>query len=185
MTKSTNFNPCNAPHYDVIEVPLNNQGDFVLFPATTYHRGFYSHKKNHNTFFIAQFFCVYKSMDNVLPKRFSPKDHVYYKRNLASSSVIGLFNDLRCYWDTYYCRVAHAPPKIYKLEDIDIARNQIVTRDQILNGQKFLLNIVLELETYIHIWRLNWCGLFARVTMGTDFKTGIKTRSSMMLLHIQ
>jgi hypothetical protein len=149
ITKSTSFSPCNTGHVDVVEVALDDAGDFVLFPATTYHRGFYSHKKNHNTFFTAQFFCVYKSMDSVRPKRLSPNDHLYCKRNLGanmSSSVRGLFNDLRCYWDTYYCRGSHAPPKKYKLEDIDIARNRVVTRDQIMNGRKFLLEIVVELE---------------------------------------
>lgn len=149
ITKSTSFAPCNAGHLDVTEVPLDDPGDFVLFPATTYHRGFYSHKKNHNTFFTAQFFCVYKSMDSVRPKRFSPYDDLYCKRNLGankSSSVRGLFNDLRCYWDTYYCRGSHAPPKKYKLEKIDIARNRVVTRDQIMKGRKFLLEIVVELE---------------------------------------
>ena len=149
ITKSTSFSPCNTGHVDVVEVALDDAGDFVLFPATTYHRGFYSHKKNHNTFFTAQFFCVYKSMDSVRPKRFSPNDDLYCKRNLGankSSSVRGLFNDLRCYWDTYYCRGSHAPPKKYKLEDIDIARNRVVTRDQIMNGRKFLLEIVVELE---------------------------------------
>ena len=147
ITKSTDtMNPCYLPHNDVMEVALNDQGDFVVFPATTYHRGYYSHKKNHNTFFTAQFFCLYKSSDDVRLKKFSPKDDWYLKCNLQSSSVIGLFNDLRCYWDTYYHPMSHAPPKKYKLEDIDIARNRVVTRDQILNGRDFLLNIVLELE---------------------------------------
>jgi hypothetical protein len=67
MTKTMDVtNPCKFPHNDVIDVVLNNPGDYVIFPASTYHRGYYNHH-SHNTFLTAQFFSNYKSIDGHLP----------------------------------------------------------------------------------------------------------------------
>jgi hypothetical protein len=67
MTKTTDvMNPCKFPHNDVIDVVLTNPGNYVIFPASTYHRGYYNHH-SHNTFLTAQFFSKYKSIDCHLP----------------------------------------------------------------------------------------------------------------------
>ena len=132
LTKSTDLmNPCNFPHNDVIDVVLNNQGDYVIFPASTYHRGYYNHH-SHNTFLTAQFFSNYKSIDGHLPIRMQRTDY-YHSLHLDPAIVVGLFNDLRHYWDTYYFVNEYGPPEHYKLNNIDPASNRVVQREQIEN----------------------------------------------------
>jgi hypothetical protein len=60
--------------------------------------------------------------------------------------VIGLFNDLRHHWDTYYFVRDYAPPEQYKLNHINQASNRVVRRDQIESGRLFLRHIVSVLE---------------------------------------
>ena len=77
LTKSTDvMNPFNFPHNDVIDVVLNNPGDYVIFPASTYHRGYYNHH-SHNTFLTAQFFSNYKSRDGYRPIRMMKSDYYH------------------------------------------------------------------------------------------------------------
>jgi hypothetical protein len=128
MTKTTDMmNPCKFPHNDVIDVVLNNPGDYVIFPASTYHRGYYNHH-SHNTFLTAQFFSNYKSRDGHCPIRMMQSDH-YHSLHFDPAIVVGLFNDLRHYWDTYYFVREYAPPEQYKLNHIDQASNRVVRRD--------------------------------------------------------
>jgi len=65
MTKTTNpVYPCHKGHDNVIHVPLNEPGEYVLFPSTTYHRGYYN-MTIQKTFFTAQLFAEYKSSDDI------------------------------------------------------------------------------------------------------------------------
>jgi hypothetical protein len=57
-------NPCHQQHPNVIHVPLNDPGEYVIFPATTYHRGYYQDAIQ-QTFFTAQLFAEYKSLDDI------------------------------------------------------------------------------------------------------------------------
>jgi hypothetical protein len=145
MTKSMDVtNPCKLPHNDVIDVVLNNPGNYVIFPASTYHRGYYKHH-SHNTFLTAQFFSNYKSRDGHHPIRMIKSDY-YHSLHLDPALVVGLFNDLRHYWDTYYFVNEYGPPEQYKLNHIDQASNRVVQRNQIENGRPFLRHIVSILE---------------------------------------
>ncbi len=110
MTKTTDvMNPCMFPHNDVIDVVLNNPGAYVIFPASTYHRRYYNHH-SHNTFLTAQFFSNYKSIDGHLPIRTQRMEY-YHSLHLDPAIVVGLFNNLRHYWDTYYFVRDYAPPE--------------------------------------------------------------------------
>jgi hypothetical protein len=149
MTKTTDvMNPCNLPHNDVIDVVLDNPGDYVIFPASTYHREYYNHH-SHNTFLTAQFFSNYKSRDGHRPIRMIKCDY-YHSLHLNPAIVVGLFKDLQHYWDTYYFVREYAPPEQYKLNHIDQASNRVVRRDQIENGRPFLRHIVSVLEQQHH-----------------------------------
>ena len=70
----------------------------------------------------------------------------YHSLQLDPAVVVGLFNDLRHYWDTYYFVSEYTPPDQYKLNNIDQARKRVVQRDQIVNGRPFLRNLVSKLE---------------------------------------
>ncbi len=78
VTKSDNVvNPCNKFHCNVIHVPLNDPGEYVIFPSTTYHRGYYN-SDSKKTFFTAQLFAVYKSLDDINVSRTIDSD-LYYR----------------------------------------------------------------------------------------------------------
>ena len=86
-------NPCHQRHPNVIHVPLNDPGEYVIFPATTYHRGYYNGEIQ-QTFFTAQLFVEYKSSDDILTSRIDHSQYYQLKRVLPCK-VTALFNDLR------------------------------------------------------------------------------------------
>ena len=55
---------CHQGHANIIHVPLNDPGEYVMFPSTTYHRGYYN-SNIEKTFFTAQLFVEYKSSDDI------------------------------------------------------------------------------------------------------------------------
>ena len=53
ITKSDSADrPCHKGHTNVVHASLNSAGDYVLFPATTFHRGYYNNQVN-KTFITA------------------------------------------------------------------------------------------------------------------------------------
>ncbi len=61
ITKSDNGNePCHKGHTNVVHASLNSSGRYVLFPAMTFHRGYYNSQVE-KIFLTAQLFAVFKS----------------------------------------------------------------------------------------------------------------------------
>jgi hypothetical protein len=116
--------PCHHGHATIIHVPLNDPGEYVMFPSTTYHRGYYN-SKIQKTFFTAQLFAEYKSSDDIHVSR-TDNSQFYQLKHVLPCKLTALSNDLRCYWDIHYLASEYSPPAQYKLVDIDISSNRVV-----------------------------------------------------------
>ena len=137
-------NPCHQQHPNVIHVPLNDPGEYVIFPATTYHRGYYNGEIQ-QTFFTAQLFAEYKSSDDIPTSRIDHSQYYQLKRVLPCK-VTALFNDLRCYWDIHYPASEYPPPNQYKLMDVDVSSNRVIDKACFCNTRPFLNNLISMFE---------------------------------------
>ena len=143
-------NPCHQQHPNVIHVPLNDPGEYVIFPATTYHRGYYNGEIQ-KTFFTAQLFAEYKSSDDILTSRIDHSQYYQLKRVLPCK-VTALFNDLRCYWDIHYPASEYPPPNQYKLMDVDVSSNRVIDKACFCNTRPFLNDLISMFENlYPHL----------------------------------
>jgi len=138
-------NPCHQQHPNVIKVPLNDPGEYVIFPVTTYHRGYYNGDIQ-NTFFTVQLFAEYKSSYRVHTSRIDHSQY-YQLQSVLPCEVTSLFNDLRCYWDIHYPSSEYPPPKKYKLVDVDVSSNRVVDKASFCNTRSFLKDLISMFET--------------------------------------
>ena len=94
--------PCNKGHKNVLHASLAYSGDFVIFPARTFHWGYYNSnvKKTFNT---AQLFAVFKSQYHTHNswKGTNESLRFYEVQNVLPEKFIGLSNDLLAYWDEH------------------------------------------------------------------------------------
>ena len=148
MTKTTNpVYPCHKGHDNVIHVPLNQPGEYVMFPSNTYHRGYYN-STIQKTFFTAQLFAEYKSSDDIHVSR-NDNSQFYQLKHVLPCKLTALSNDLRYYWDIHYPASEYSPPDQYKLVDIDISSNRVVDKATFCNARPFLNDLVTMFE-FLH-----------------------------------
>jgi len=135
--------PCNQGHKNVIHVPLNCPGDFVLFPARAFHRGYYNSKVK-KTFITAQLFAVFKSQYHTRNSRKEMSESLrYYElQHVLPSKFNGLSNDLLAYWDEHYPSSKCPPPDNYKNAKIDIASNRVVRRPDFIREMHYVQELV-------------------------------------------
>ena len=83
--------PCHKGHDNVIHVPLNEPGEYVMFPSNTYHRGYYN-STIQKTFFTAQLFAEYKSSDDIHVSR-NDNSQFYQLKHVLPCKLTALSNE--------------------------------------------------------------------------------------------
>ena len=143
--------PCHQCHTNVVHAPLNIAGQYVLFPATTFHRGYYNNQEK--TFFTAQFFAVFKSPKSVRPSSNNWKNnHFYQVQSISPKKLCALRQDLFVYWDDHYPSSKYPPSEKYKNSKVDIDSNRFVHKTQFTDDQQ-LHHVKALVDTFEEIYQ--------------------------------
>ena len=139
--------PCNKGHKNVLHASLSYSGSFVIFPAKTFHRGYYNSKVK-KTFITAQLFSVFKSQYHARNSRKGMNESLrfYEVQNVLPEKFIGLSNDLLAYWDEHYPSSKFPPPDNYKNAKIDIESNRVVPRHDFIHDMHYVQELVNVFE---------------------------------------
>jgi hypothetical protein len=125
-----------------IHVSLNKVGEYVVFPAETIHRGFFS--AVNKIIGQAQLFCRYSNSAKLPRVNCSAtlKIGIQTGTILVSSE---LSNSILMSWDVDYPNSKFKPPQDYKLEAVDTDQYCVVEREQ-LQDCGYLSNLVTSFE---------------------------------------
>jgi hypothetical protein len=150
ITKSDNHDhPCHKGHTNVLHASLNRSGDYVLFPAMTFHRGYYNPQVD-KTFITAQLFAVLKSPYMSRQSRKSWNDSRFYKvQGVLPEKLSSLREDLLAYWDEHYPCSSYAPPDRYKNTKIDTKSNRVIQKKH-FTTMPHVLELVTMFENIYH-----------------------------------
>jgi hypothetical protein len=165
-------NPCNKGHQNVVHASLNFSGDFVIFPARTFHRGYYNSNVK-KTFITAQLFAVFKSQYHIHNSRKQVNESLrYYEvQNVLPETFRGLSNDLLAYWDEHYPSARFPPPENYKNAKIDIESNRVVPRHDFMNDMHYVQELVNVFEHYFEGLEVQLVWFIQKRRRGDGFQT--------------
>ncbi len=143
--------PLSAPHKPCCDrethVSLNNVGEYVIFPAETIHRGFFS--VVNKIVVQVQLFCGYSNSAELARVNHSTT----LKIGIQTGTMIvspKLSSSVLMKWDFDYPINLFEPPKDYKLEAVDTDKNQVVEREQ-LQDCKYLSKLITSFEE-LYVW---------------------------------
>ena len=114
-------NECSCGHDKIIHVPLNNSGDYFVFPALTWHWGYYND----------QLFCTIEQPDKDywLSHQLLKENHVIQLESIDAAILVELQEDLLKNWDKHYSTIKFLPPRNYKLNKVLTNVNHVVKED--------------------------------------------------------
>jgi hypothetical protein len=150
--------PCNLCCDREIHVSLNNVGEYVVFPAQTFHCGFFS--AVNKIVLQAQLFCGYSNSAELLRVICSATFKIGIQTGTMSVSS-ELSSSVLMNWDLDYPTNKFKPPKDYKLEAVDTDKNWVVEREQ-LKDCEYLSKLIasfkeeyvwLEVKSVSLIWK--------------------------------
>jgi len=128
-------NPCKDQHTDILHIPLDNTGDYVMFPSSMFHRGYYNQTCD-MTIITAQFFCVAKASDDDfrVSRTVMNASRVVQLEHFAHAELLdNLCADLLFNWDEKFPLNKYPPPKKYNLSIVDTDTNRLVKKGQLSN----------------------------------------------------
>jgi len=118
----------------VIYAPLDSAGQYVLFPATTFHRGYYNNQEE--TVYTAQFFAGFKANKKYSSRTKWKKCPLFYQvQSISPNKLCALKEDLFASWDDHYPSATYPPPENYKNEKIDTMSNRYVQKEHFSHPQ--------------------------------------------------
>jgi len=138
-----------------ISIPLDNTGDYVMFPSSMFHRGYYNQTCD-MTIITAQFFCVAKASDDDfrVSRTVMNASRVVQLEHFAHAELLdNLCADLLFHWDEKFPLAQYPPPKKYNLSPVDTATNRLVKKGQLSNvsSLKEIANVFEGIYTNVEV----------------------------------
>ena len=150
ITKNDSANhPCSKKHTKVIHAPLNSAGQYVLFPAMTFHQGYFINQEE--TVYTAQFFAAFKPNWKYSSRTKWNKCPLFYKvQGISPNKLCALKEDLYANWDDHYPSATYPPPKHYKNEKIDTESNRYVLQEHFSHPQLHHVMALVAIFEYLY-----------------------------------
>ena len=190
ITKSDNGDqPCHKGHTNVVHASLNSTGQYVFFPAMSFHRGYYNSQAE-KIFITAQLFAVFKSPHISRHSRRIWNDSRFYQVQGVLPEKLGLLrDDLLAYWDEHYPCSSYAPPERYKNTKIDTKSNRVIQKKD-FTKMRHVQELVTMFETIHHELEIESVWFIKKSRRGDGFQrwhqdlVGIGTTVATIVVNI-
>jgi hypothetical protein len=131
------------------EVSLNLVGQYVIFPARWWHRGYFRITSN-TTYYTAQLFCTAARDINSWSNRTRSKNKEMTIQQLPFEDVREVSHDVKNHWDTTYSKSKFPPSKAFD-GPIDRATNRHLQQDSFRIEPKMKAFVNVFERSYRHL----------------------------------
>lgn len=133
------------------KVPLNLVGQYVIFPARCWHRGYFRITSN-RTYYTAQLFCTAARDVDSWPNQTRSENKDIRIDQLPFEDVCELSDDVQNNWDTTYSSSKFAPSKAFD-GPIDRATNRHLQHDSFRREPKLnaLVNVFEKSNRHLRV----------------------------------
>ena len=140
--KKTCFHPTEM-------VSLNHVGQYVIFPARWWHRGYF-HIRSNTTYYTAQLFCTAARDIDSWSNQTRSENNEMKINQLPFQDVCDVAHDIQNNWDTTYSESKFCPSKAFD-GPIDPATNRHLLKDAFRREPKMNAQVKVFEATYRHL----------------------------------